>query len=109
VIDRCPAKRGSPGCSEGLELQAGVGRALPVMVFQMGLRPSSESRGNQLGDAVAPEDDRSKTSCNDGEKKRGSYGVFHGAVLSTKVPAIRSQLVRRLGPQFASLCAEAPH
>jgi hypothetical protein len=37
-----------------------------------------------LGDAVAPEDDGGEASCNDGEKKCGGYGVFHGAVLSTK-------------------------
>jgi hypothetical protein len=46
-----------------------------------------------LGDPVAPEDDGGETSSNDGEKKRSGYGVFHGAVLSTKdAPAIRSQL-----------------
>jgi hypothetical protein len=48
------------------------------------MRPSLESRGNQLGDAVAPEDDGREASCNDREKKRGGYGVFHEAVLSTK-------------------------
>jgi hypothetical protein len=44
-----------------------------------------------LGDAVAPEDNGSEASCNDGEKKRGYYGVFHGAALSAKdAPAIRN-------------------
>jgi hypothetical protein len=37
-----------------------------------------------LGDAVAPEDDGREASCHDGEKKHSGYGVFHGAVLSTK-------------------------
>jgi hypothetical protein len=64
-----------------------------MLVFRMGLRRGLESRGNQLGDTVSPEDDGSEASCNDGKKKCGSYGVFHGAVLSTKdAPAIRSQL-----------------
>jgi hypothetical protein len=85
-------------------------RPLLQFVFQMGSRPSSESRGDQLGNAVAAEDDGSEASRNDGEKKRGGYGVFHGAFLSTKdAPAIRSQIAHRMGPQFASPCAEAPH
>jgi hypothetical protein len=65
-----------------LELQAGAGARSEMLVFR--LRPGSESRGDQLGDAVTSEDDGGEASCNDGEKKRGSYGVFHGANLSTK-------------------------
>jgi hypothetical protein len=55
-----------------------------MLVVQMALRPGLESRGNQLGDAISPEDDGSEAPCNDGKKKCGSYGVFHEAVLSTK-------------------------
>jgi hypothetical protein len=66
------------------ELQAGAGARSEMLVFR--LRPGSESRGDQLGDAVTSEDDGSEASCNDGEKKRGCYGIFHGAALSTKMP-----------------------
>ena len=47
---------------------------------------SLESRGDQLRYAVTPKDDGSEASCNDGEKKPGCYGVFHGASLSTERP-----------------------
>jgi hypothetical protein len=68
--------------------------SIPRGVIRCGSQPSSESRSDQLRDAVAPEDDGSEASCDDGEKKRSGYGVFHGAVLSTKdAPAIRSQPV----------------
>jgi hypothetical protein len=49
----------------GLELQPGAGSP------RYALRPSLESRGDQLGDAVAPENDGSEAPCNDEEKKRG--------------------------------------
>jgi hypothetical protein len=63
-----------------------------------------------LGDAVAPENDGSEAPCNDGEKKRGGYGVFHGAILSTEdAPPSAASLPTKLGPQFASVCDEAPH
>jgi hypothetical protein len=52
--------------------------------------------------AVAPEDDGSEASCNDGEKKRGGYGVFHGVVLSTKdaPPSVASGPNLRFGTHF---------
>jgi hypothetical protein len=51
-------------------------RGLPTISVDAGLsdgvRPGSESRGDQLGDPVAPENDGSEASCNDGKKKCGS-------------------------------------
>jgi hypothetical protein len=39
-----------------------------------------------LGYAVPPENDGSEASRNDGQKKRGGYGVFHGGALSKRCP-----------------------
>jgi hypothetical protein len=38
----------------------------------------SESRDDQMGDAIATEDDRGNAAGDDSEKKRGCDGVFHG-------------------------------
>jgi hypothetical protein len=43
--------------------------------------PDSKSRGDQLCDAVSAEYYGSEASCNDGKKKCGCCGVFHGAAL----------------------------
>jgi hypothetical protein len=40
--------------------------SFPALLVQ----PSLESRGDQLGDAVAPEDDGGEASCNDGDLER---------------------------------------
>jgi hypothetical protein len=89
----------------GLELHAGAGGPPPGAGLSDGVcSQNSESRGDQLGDAVAPEDDGSEASCNDREKKRGGYGVFHGAFLSTKdAPAIRSDRPQKKCPAEARL------
>jgi hypothetical protein len=71
------------------------GRLAAVAISDWGRQSQSrsKSRGDQLCNAVSAEYYGSKAACNDGKKKCGCCGVFHGGALSTKkCPAIRNQL-----------------